>query len=286
MLMRPARGLLELHTAVLLFGFAGLFGKWLTLHPLLIVAGRTLTAALALWLVLRWRGQSLRLARRRDGVALALAGMLLALHWVAFFQAIQLTTVALGLLTFASFPLFVTVLEPLVFREKWRAVDGLTALGVLLGLWLVTPSFDPQDRTAQGVAWGVLSGFSFALLALVNRGAVARYSALVIGTWQNSWAFLCLLPLVLLMDWTLSGRELALLVVLGVVGTALAHVLFISSLSQVRAQLASVISGLEPVYGAGLALLLLGEIPAPRTLAGGAVILGTTLLAVRYRSQK
>lgn len=280
------RGLLAIHTAVLLFGFAGLFGKWLALHPLIIVAGRTLTAAVALGLVLYWRSQSLRLVRRRDEAVLALAGCLLALHWVAFFQAIQLTTVALGLLTFASFPLFVTVLEPLVFREKWRAVDVVTALGVLLGLWLVTPSFDLQDRTALGVAWGVLSGFSFALLALVNRGAVARYSPLLIGAWQNGGAFLSLLPLVSVMEWTLSGRDLALLTVLGVVCTALAHVLFISSLQQVRAQLASVISGLEPVYGAGLALLLLGEIPTPHTLAGGAVILGTTLLAVVWRPQK
>src|SRR5207249_4149971 len=92
---------------VLLFGFAGLFGKWLDLPPIFIVLGRTIVAAIAL--------AALRVIRHDARPAfdprLVATGATLALHWVAFFTAIQVASVAIGLLGFASFPLFVLVLE-------------------------------------------------------------------------------------------------------------------------------------------------------------------------------
>src|SRR6478735_11884795 len=110
---RPARGsdevpshriaLTSLHTAVALFGFAGLFGKWIDLPPPLIVLGRAGVAALALAMLLAVRRQGLGRLEWR----LAVSGALLAAHWFAFFQAIQSAGVAIGLLGFASFPIFV-----------------------------------------------------------------------------------------------------------------------------------------------------------------------------------
>ena len=88
-----ARSLAALHLAVALFGFAGLFGKWLALPPVTIVFGRTLVASVALAVLLgltRERGAS---DRRRVDWRLAGNGAVLALHWVAFFQAIQTASV-------------------------------------------------------------------------------------------------------------------------------------------------------------------------------------------------
>jgi len=73
------------------------------------------------------------------------------------------------------------------------------------------------------------------------------------------------------------------LVILGVFCTALAHVLFIRSLVQVKAQLASIIASLEPVYGIIFAFVLLGEVPALRTILGGVIILGTIMLSTMKR---
>src|SRR5215470_11223870 len=75
----------SLHVAVLLFGFAGLFGKWIALPPAAIVFGRTTIAALALGMLLALR----RSPRDRFEWRLAANGALLAVHWVAFFQAVQ-----------------------------------------------------------------------------------------------------------------------------------------------------------------------------------------------------
>jgi drug/metabolite transporter (DMT)-like permease len=69
------------------------------------------------------------------------------------------------------------------------------------------------------------------------------------------------------------------LALLGIVFTGVAHSLFIRGLAHVKAQTASVIASLEPVYGILAAALLLAEMPTLRELAGGVVILGTALYA-------
>ena len=76
-------------------------------------------------------------------------------------------------------------------------------------------------------------------------------------------------------------RDLALIVVLGVACTALAHTLFVASLRRVSAHTASVVAALEPVYGIALAAWLLHEIPTLRTIAGAALIVGAALVATR-----
>ncbi len=101
---------------------------------------------------------------------------------------------------------------------------------------------------------------------------------------QNTTACLLLSPFV----WfttvrTVTWPQILLLLVLGLFCTALAHGLFIHSLKVVRAQLAGVMTALEPVYGIVFAFLLLGEVPAGPTLAGGALIVGTTTIAMYYR---
>lgn len=281
--------LAQVHLAVFLFGLAGLFGKLLHWPAAAIVLGRTGFAALALggWLV--WHRQPMRPATGRDGLGLALLGLLLAFHWVSFFRSIQLSTVAIGLLTFSSFPVFVTVLEPLMLGTRWRWRDGGMALLVLLGVALVVPEYRLEAEATLGAIWGVLSGLSFALLQLLNKGYRQRYAALAIAFHQNLWACFSLGVWALVSPlpyFAVVAQDWAWLLVLGVLCTALAHTLFIESLGALRTQVASVISGLEPVYGIALAALLLGEIPTLRTLAGGGLILGTTLVASWQGSQE
>src|SRR6266567_5131814 len=99
-----ARSLAALHLAVVLFGFAGLFGKWLALPAVTIVFGRTLVASVALAVLLRLERLPGAIPGRRIDGRLAVNGAVLALHWVAFFEAIRIASVAVGLLGFASFP--------------------------------------------------------------------------------------------------------------------------------------------------------------------------------------
>ena len=158
-----------------------------------------------------------------------------------------------------------------------RFVEWAIAALVTGGLLLVVPEFRWQNRTVQGLSWGVVSGFTFALLTVANRALAARHSASAIAFWQNACAALCLLPLVAFTAAAPDARAILLLVVLGVVCTALAHTLFIRSLRALSAHTASVVAALEPVYGIALALLLLGETPPARTLAGAVLIVGAAI---------
>ncbi len=273
--------LISLHLATLLFGFAGLFGKWLVLPPATIVLGRTLVAAVALWALL-WISCE---PRGRFEWRLAAGGAVLALHWIAFFQAIQTSSVAIGLSGFASFPVFVLLLEASMQKHPLSHGDWMRALVVSCGLALIAPELRLDNHVVRGLLWGILSGFTFALLAVGNRQLAARRAAGEIALWQNACAAACLLPGFVLAPVLPDARELGLLLVLGVVCTALAHTLFIRSMRVIRAHVASVVVALEPVYGILLALVLLREVPTGRTLTGAALIVGAALIATS-RSDK
>ncbi|RLB35405.1 MAG: EamA family transporter [Deltaproteobacteria bacterium] len=270
--------LFQLHSAILLFGLAGLFGKLLSLSPFIIVLGRAAFAALSLGIILGLSGHQLRVRRWEDLPSFIGLGGLLALHWTTFFHAIQVSTIAIGLLTYATFPAFVTIMEPYFFREKVSPVDVLATGLVVLGIVLIVPSFDLVSGITRGALWGTLSGFSFAILSLLNRKYVKTYSSFVITFYQNAFAALLLLPFFFMETQLPRVRDLLLLFTLGIFCTALAHGLFVKALEHLRAHVASIAACMEPVYGIILALVLLGEVPKPRTVLGGAVILGTALM--------
>ena len=276
-----AHPLFRIHSAVFLFGMSGLFGKFIAASPLFIVLGRTLFAAMALGLYARAvSGTRLSGFSRHTLGLFMLQGALLAVHWYFFFLSIQLSSVALGLVTFSTFPLFVTFMEPLAFREPLKRRDIFTAVAVFSGICLVLPDIDLSNQTTLGGIFGILSGLTFAILALVNRKNVRVSDPVAVAFFQNLFAALCLVvPIILIQPVCPTARDLPALIFLGVVCTALSHTLFISSLRQIRAQTASVITGLEPVYGIVLAFFLLREIPAAATLAGGLIIIGATVAA-------
>ncbi len=273
--------LAALHVAVLLFGLAGLFGKWIELPPAWIVLGRTVFAATMLGVVATLARMPLRWSLRLAG-----NGIVLAVHWMAFFAAIQAAGVAIGLLGYASFPLFVLLLERAVLGTRLDARKLVVAALVTGGLLLLVPEFSLDNRAFRGLLWGVLSGFTFALLAVWNRAAAVGRAPLEVAFWQNAAAAFCLVPMVWLVPAVPTGKDVALLAVLGIVCTAGAHTLFIASLRTLSAHTASVVAALEPVYGIALAIVLLGEVPAARTLAGGALVIAAALVASAGAEQR
>jgi drug/metabolite transporter (DMT)-like permease len=274
------RGLVTANIAVLLFGLAGVLGKLSLLPAPIIVFGRSFFAGLVLLAVCWFRHISLRPKQSRDASLLLGQGVLLALHWTAFFQAINVSNVAIGLLSFSSFPLFTALLEPLLLHQRPSRVQIAAALLILPGIYLLVPSFTLQNQTTLGVMWGVLSGASFALLSVTNRWLGRSYSSLMISLYQDGIAAIVLLPIFF---FTATGsvwtpHALLILFILGVVCTALAHTLFIASMRDITAQTASLLASLEPVWGIIFGILLLGAIPSARTLLGGAIIISATLL--------
>lgn len=272
--MSERKALLAIHLGALLFGLSGIFGKLAATTPLAIVAGRALFAVLALALFARLFGQpgGRRPDARQLGL-LALGGLLLGSHWLSFFEAVEVSGVAIATLGFASFPAFTVLLEGLLFRERTRPGEFAMVAMVSLGLVLVTPAFDLGSQATAGLLWAVLSGLLFALLSLLNRASARGLDPVQAALGQNLSVLLCFLPAA----WPLLPEVGRLgwlwLAMLGVFCTGLAHSLFVSSLRVLKARSAALIFALEPVYGIAFAWWLFDEVPSLRMFAGGSLII-------------
>lgn len=275
------KGIVQIHIAVFLFGFAGLFGKFVDCDPLYIVFARTFFAAIALFFYAAMAaGIPLFKFKRNQMLVFILQGILLGIHWWSFFVSIQIASVAVGLVTFSTFPFFVTFLEPLLFKDRLKKTDIATATAVFIGVILVIPELDFNNNITKGAAYGIFAGFTFALLALVNRKNAQTCDAVAVAFYQNLFAAIFLvLPLTFVKAVPPVVSDLPNLLFLGVACTAFSHTLFINALTRIRAQTAAVIAGLEPVYGIIIAFLWLNEVPQMRTLIGGAIIIGATIAA-------
>lgn len=277
---RTLRGLINVNIATLFFGLAGVLGKLSGLPAPMITLGRVVFAGITLGVIAALTRVPLRPRSHRDLGLLMTQGIILAIHWTAFFQSIAVSSVAIGLLSFSSFPLFTAALEPLLLGQRPRRIEVVAALLILPGVYLLTPHISLTNHATQGVLWGLLAGATFALLSVVNRGLTRRYPAITISLYQDSVAALALLPTLVFapLAAALTPRNLLILLALGVVCTALAHTLFIAGLKDVRAQIASLIAALEPVWGIGFAMFLLNEVPSEMTLLGGGLIIFASAL--------
>lgn len=296
--------LLSVHTAALLFGTAGVLGAGVGLNALEVTFGRTVFAAIALaaiWLLVKWSanrrvgdyGNQGSVASRTTLATiqikglLILSGMILAFHWVTFFASIQYSTVAVGLVTFSTCPVFVALLEPVFFKDRLQASAIFAAIMVLLGVIIISGIHTGALVYGTGIMLGVVSGFSFAVLQLLNRKLANSNGALTTSLVQNAVATLVLLPMVFSSLRDIDVRQWVLLMFLGVGCTAFAHTLFINALKRVTVSTASLIAaGLEPVYGVVLAAIFLQQRPALYVLVGGTIIVATVLFMTRHQKEE
>ncbi len=271
-----------LHTAVFLFGLSGLFGKLVSSPAEIIVSGRVISATIFIYVILKIKGEKINLLSPESLKIVGVQGILLFLHWFSFFQSIKLSTVALGLLSFSTFPVFTTLMEPLFLRVPLERKKVFIALITLLGVSVVAPIGNMDSHMAKGILLGIFSGFSFALLAILNKKLSGETSGIKLTFYQCLGASLCSIPVLLSNISTLpSGRELGLLIALGVIFTGVAHTFFVSSLRSVSASTVSVTTCLEPVYGIVFAAVILGEIPTMKIFLGCSLILMAAFSSAR-----
>ncbi len=284
--MKKISSLLQIHLSVFLFGFAGLFGQWIQLDAISIVWGRVLFASLTFAVFFILKKIAIFNLPLKTIFILALLGALLAFHWWTFFLAIQLSNVALGLLSFASFPVFTAILEPIYFRTPLNLKTVLLVLLSTSGLYIILPEWDWQSEYVRGIFWGIMSGLSFAVLTLYNEKIQNNKllpnenKSVILSFYQDFFALILLSPFIGFTFFQWEWNNWGLLVLLGVVFTAIAHFLYINGLKKEKATTASLASNLEPVYGIVLAYFLLDEKIDMNTFAGGFLILMAAFLSV------
>ncbi len=275
------------HVAAFLFGLTGILGAVIHASALFISWGRAGFALLCLVAVSRVTQQSLtRGLTPHKALVLALAGLFLGAHWLTFFLAVQVGGVGVATLGFASFPAFIAILDVLVFRDRIQIGEGVLLVLITLGLVLVTPSFELNNRGTQGLLWGLASGLAFALLAITNRRGARGIPSLQIAFWQNIVVAVLLLPWALSELTGLTLSDWGFLLLLGVLCTGIAQFLFVKSLEQLDARQAGVIIALEPVYAIAGAWWLFNEQPSARMIVGALLIIAASVASTRLSKRR
>jgi len=233
---------------------------------------RSLFAVLALWIVMRWQSEPLGLRTRRDYIIVLLLGVLLAGHWVTYFHAMQVSSIAVGVIALFTFPVMTVFLEPFFHGERPHLIDIFSALAVLFGIYLLVPEFNLDDITTQGVLWGTLSAFLFALRNIIQGRYFSTYPAKQALMYQILITIVVLIPFGSAVMPQVSPVQWGQLLLLGVIFTALPHTLFAFSLRHFKAKTASLVACLQVVYAMLFAAVVLGEWPVMTTIIGGFIV--------------
>ena len=266
------KSLIGVHVASLLFGFTGLFSKLIPLPAIDITSLRSLIAAAALFCLVRLLKGRMVLQSLRDYALMLFAGLLMCLHWVTFFHAMQVSSVTVGMLALFSYPVITVFLEPLWQGRLPRRPDVLAGLGAMAGVFLMVPAFSFESRVTLGVFWGCVSAFLFSLRNVLQRRYLVHYRGDTSMLYQSLVAGLAAFPFVQQSPASLTASIWAQLFFLALFFTAVPHSLFTGSLRHLTAKSASLISCLQPFYSTVLACILLGEKPALTTVLGGLII--------------
>lgn len=281
-------GLLELHLAVLLFGGTALFSKLIPLSALDITLLRCVVASVVLSLIVKLGRSRLSLASRRDYMVAIGLGVLVSSHWVTYFAAMQLSSVAIGMIAFFTYPVMTVLVEPIITKTRLKLADALSGILVLAGVILLIPEPSLDNDVTLGILVGVFSAMLFTARNLLHKRYFSSYSGPKAMFYQTIVAVLFLFPWHQAQISAIDNHTWGLILLLGVVFTAAPHALFAAALRQLSAKTVGLVSCLQPFYGAVLAILLLGEELSIRTAIGGTLVVATAIFETQqsHKSQR
>ncbi len=259
-------GLLSVHSAVLIFGLTALFSKTIGLSALDITLLRSIFAVAIIAVYIKFLNESLLLKQAKDYLIAFILGILLATHWVTYFHSMQVSSIAIGIISLYSYPVITVFLEPLFHGERPHFKDIISALIVLFGIYLLVPEFTLDNQSTQGVLWGILSAFLFALRNIINRRYFKTYAARHALFYQGLFVVVLLWPFGADVIPNVSQQQWIQLAILGVFFTALPHTLLANSLLHLKAKTVGLIACMQVVYGSLFALLFLSETPNLTTI--------------------
>lgn len=264
-----------------LWGTIGVIVREVDLPAAAIVAVRVWVASLVLggWLALRRdRIAGAALLSHRPLRSLAV-GALLAGHWVALFAALQRAPIGIVLFVTYLAPVGVAVAAPRALGEAVgpRTVGAL-ALGLAGAALLLGPA--AGDASTSGLLLAGVAALSYVALMLVAKPLAETYGGLRLAFIEMTVAGIVLVPFVARLGWGPPQGEWLWLLVLGVVHTAVAIVLFLGALARLPATSVGILSYIEPAAAVLFGWLLLSERPGPATVAGGLLVIGAGALVI------
>ncbi|HWR25599.1 MAG TPA: EamA family transporter, partial [Methanosarcina sp.] len=226
--------------------------------------------------------KDLKLRERKS--YLFLLGILNAVTTFSYFSAIKYTSISEAVLLLYTAPIYVTLLSPLLLKERISFKDMFALILSISGILLaVNPSGLMWSETGEknytlGILFGLLSGLSYGCSIIVISYLKENYSTIEQMFWSTAICLLLFLPFGISVSGAVIFENLYILISLGVLVTAFASFLYLRGISRIKAQTAAVISLLEPLSSICFCCILLGEPVHKNTIEGCLFILGGAAL--------
>lgn len=277
---RRARGYAEIGVASLILGTSGALLQISTMPASLLLVLRMGLAGIVLGVIFLLTGGIAEVRRSgRAGLLLAI-GFVVALEVLFFFLSIRMSTVAVGISLEYMSPVWVALVAPWALRTRRERVDmvavGVAVAGIALIL-LPDLSLAGSDNMVLGVVFGLLAGMFFAAAMILTKKAGPGIRGTTFTLFHSIGTVILVTPLAIWQGvtsgYTLTRTDALIVLVMGLVFTALCFSLFTDGIRFVRVEHAGILGYLEPVTAPLWALVLVGERPPLTTWLGGALII-------------
>ena len=256
------KALIQLHSAVFLWGFTGVLGRVITLDQTWLVWYRLLITAVSLWILYFFLGK-IRKLPWRSVVYISGIGLIQALHWVAFYGSIKYANITIALTTLATSALLASIIEPLILNKRVDPVEVFLGLFAIAGIVII---YNTHIEFSIGIIIGLVSALLTVIVSVLNKKIIDQYHPEQITLFQLSGGFIGLSLLLPLYQYFLpeqhnvpTGADWLWLLILSWVCTIFTFYLYIRSLKKISAFTMNLTLTLEPVYGILLAFLLYKE---------------------------
>jgi drug/metabolite transporter (DMT)-like permease len=285
---------IQVHIAVLLFGFTAILGDLISLSAIVLVWWRVLLTPLSL-LFFTKMGKTLKSLSRHQILVFLGIGMLMGLHWVCFFGSTKLSSVSLCLVCMSTTSLFTAIIEPILLKKPFKTSEIFTGLLVIPGMILIAQNIDINHMA--GLWIGLLSALLAAIFSVLNKRHISVSDPATITMIEMSGAWIIVSSLLVSMRifkmeigafWPKDMYDWGYILVLALVCTTLAQNLTLRALKYLTTFATNLVINLEPVYGIILAILILNEHRKldPMFYVGAAIILATVIVFPLIKQKK
>lgn len=269
---------LHLHLLVFIAGFTAVLGKLITINAIPLVWFRMLIASLLISIYLKVNKTDLKI-NKNTFIKFSLAGILIALHWITFFEAINQSNISITLAMFSSGAFFAALIEPIFYKRRIVWYEMVFGLIVIIGVYLIVQA---EVKYINGIILGLLSALFSSLFSVINGKFVERYKASVISFYElMSGAFFITLFILIFGDgfnknyFNISFSDWTYIFILGSVCTAYAFIAAVHVMKKISPYTVILTYNLEPVYGILMALLLFQEKMSSEFYIGAILIIST-----------
>ena len=272
---------LHLHFIVFIWGFTAVLGALISIEAIPLVWYRMLMATGLIFIWVAYRKESLRFSWKIIG-GFCIAGIVISLHWLAFFGAIKASNVSVTLAIMSTGALFTSILEPIFYKRKVIWYEVFFGLIVVAGLAII---FDVEGDYLTGILLALSASFLGALFSVINGKFAIKYNASAISFYELGFGVLFITSYLIFNGnfnaafFTLSQSDWAYLFILASACTAYAFIASVHVMKWISPYTVMLTINMEPVYGIILALIILGddEYMSPQFYYGAALIVVTVI---------